>query len=61
MSFEYLHNGQNELVLHVDRDPSSKVCSSVSNDLLYAVELSVVLFELLTCRISIINGLCSSV
>jgi len=25
MSFEQLYNGQNELVLHVDRDPSSKV------------------------------------
>jgi len=26
MSFEHLQDGQNELVLHVDIDPLSKVC-----------------------------------
>ena len=38
MSFQHLRNGQNELVLNVEPDPSSKVCNSVSRDTSLSVE-----------------------
>ena len=44
MSFEHLHNGRNELVLHVDSDRSSKVCNWW---IVYVIELCVFPSELL--------------